>query len=338
MLVETAEQEFVVQAEAGERLDLALQPHLAELSRSAIQRLIDDGFVRVDGKKSRPGHRLRRGERVTWTRPEAASPSSVTAEEIPLDIVFEDADLIVLNKPRGLVVHPAPGHGGGTLVNAVLAHAGEELTGIGGEERPGIVHRLDKDTSGLMVVAKTEPAYHSLQAQIQARTAERRYVAVVRGSPRFERATVDAPIGRHVTDRTKMGVIRPGSAHTHRAARTDLRVLERFPGLALLEARLQTGRTHQIRVHCAYVHLPVVGDPLYGSRAAGRDPGLAPEVRAAIRKLEGQALHAYRLAFDHPGSGERVSFRSEPPADFRELLDALGSSWRADEELPWPDE
>ncbi|HEU4752931.1 MAG TPA: RluA family pseudouridine synthase, partial [Armatimonadota bacterium] len=253
------------------------------------------------------------------------------------DIVFEDEHLIVLDKPKGLVVHPAPGHAGGTLVNAVLAHAGEDLTGIGGVERPGIVHRLDKDTSGLMVVAKTEIAYHSLQQQIAERTAERRYVALVHGSARFERAAVDAPIGRHPTDRKKMAVIRPGSSHTHREARTDLRVLERFPGFTFLEARLQTGRTHQIRVHCAYIHLPVVGDATYGPRNPTRGVPLEPEVRTAIQRLQGQALHAYRLSFDHPVSGRRLQFLSQPSPDFQRLLQALGSRWTPVETDPWPE-
>jgi 23S rRNA pseudouridine1911/1915/1917 synthase len=265
------------------------------------------------------------------------APDRREPEARPQDVVYEDEHLLVIDKPKGLVVHPAPGHAGGTLVNAVLAHAGEDLTGIGGVERPGIVHRLDKDTSGLMVVAKTEPAYHSLQAQIAERTAERRYVAVVHGSARFERAAVDAPIGRHPTDRKKMGVIRPGSSHTHREARTDLRVLERFPGFTFLEARLQTGRTHQIRVHCAYIHLPVVGDATYGPKNPTRSPHLDPAVRAAMQALDGQALHAYRLSFDHPVTGERLQFLSPPSADLRRLLDALGSTWQPAEEDPWPD-
>jgi 23S rRNA pseudouridine1911/1915/1917 synthase len=248
-------------------------------------------------------------------------------------VVFEDDELLVINKPKGLVVHPAPGHQSGTLVNAVLAHAGEDLTGIGGVERPGIVHRLDKDTSGLMVVAKTERAYQSLQGQIQDRSAERRYLAVVAGSPRFERASVDAPIGRHPTDRKRMAVIRPGSAQTHREAHTDLRVLERFDGFALLEARLQTGRTHQIRVHCAYIQLPVVGDEVYGGKMSG-SKGKGP-VAEAIAALRGQALHAYRLAFAHPVTGERLRFLAPVPGDLGALLAALGSRWAPPEEDPW---
>ena len=242
---------------------------------------------------------------------------------------LEEADILVINKPKGLVVHPAPGHAGGTLVNAVLAHAGDELSGIGGEERPGIVHRLDRDTSGLILVAKTDTAHESLQRQIAGRTAERRYLALVRGTPKFERAEVDACIGRHPTDRKRMAVL-PSTAHPPpRPALTELTVLERFPGFALLEARLQTGRTHQIRVHCAYIGHPVIGDPVYGPRL--KDPHILPDVRRAIEALEGQALHAYRLAFDHPRSGERLTFTAPPPPDTQAFLNALGSRFAIDQ-------
>jgi 23S rRNA pseudouridine1911/1915/1917 synthase len=319
---------FTVEAEAGERLDRALGARLPDLTRSAIQRLIDEGHVRVDDRPVKSGHKLRPGERVSVVVP-PARPTEITPEPIPLDVVFEDADLLVINKPKGLVVHPAPGHAGGTLVNAVLAHAGEELSGIGGEERPGIVHRLDRDTSGLILVAKTDLAHESLQRQIAERTAERRYLTVVRGAPKFERAEVDAAIGRHPTDRKRMAVL-PKTAHpAPRPAQTELEVLDRFPGFALLEARLQTGRTHQIRVHCAYIGHPVVGDPIYGPRL--RDPHISPEVRRAIDRLEGQALHAYRLAFDHPRTGERLEFTVPPPPDTQAVLDALGSRFRVGE-------
>ncbi|MFN3652234.1 MAG: RluA family pseudouridine synthase [Armatimonadota bacterium] len=328
---------LVVDHQAGERLDRALQEELPELSRTAVQRLVQEGRVRVNGREERVGYKLRAGDRVEWTLPPPEPVESrMQPEEIPLDVVFEDDELLVIDKPKGLVVHPAAGHASGTLVNAVLAHAGDDLTGIGGVERPGIVHRLDRDTSGLIVVAKTEPAYRSLQRQIAERSAERRYVAVVRGQPRFEQATVDAPIGRHPGNRQKMAVIPPGSSHTHREAQTDLRVLDRFPGLALLEARLRTGRTHQIRVHCAYIHLPVVGDSTYGVSGLERAADLAPQVRAAIAALEGQALHAYRLSFDHPTTGERLQFVRPPAADMQSLLHALGSTWTPREDDPWP--
>lgn len=324
---------FTVETQAGERLDRALQAELPDLSRTAVQRLIEGGGARVGGKSARAGYKLRPGDVVEWDAPSPEpEPTTLAAEEIPLDVVFEDADILVLDKPVGLVVHPAPGHATGTLVNAVLAHAGDDLTGIGGVERPGLVHRLDKDTSGLMVVAKTELAYQSLQAQIAARTVERRYLALVRGGPRWGTATVDAPIGRHPTDRKRMAVIPPGSERTHREAQTDLTVLERFPGFTLLEARLHTGRTHQIRVHCAYIRLPVVGDATYGPNLAEREPGISLEVRAALAGLKGQALHAYRLAFDHPRTGERAAFLRLPRLDFAAALAALGATWQ-----PTPD-
>lgn len=338
-MMDTVEQQgqWVAIEEAGQRLDRALQAKLPNLSRTVVQRMIEDGHVFVNKKQVGSGHKLKPGERVTWTIPATEpAPDHHQPEDIPLDVVFEDADLLVINKPKGLVVHPAPGHLTGTLVNAVLGHSGDDLSGIGGVERPGIVHRLDKDTSGLMVVAKSDRAYQSLQGQIQSRSAERRYVALVRGGPRFERASVDAPIGRHPTDRKKMAVLAPGSNHTHRDARTDLRVLERFPGFTLLEARLQTGRTHQIRVHCAYIHLPVVGDETYGRGKLERSSPMPRPVRDAVDQLDGQALHAYRLAFDHPVTGERLSFLSPTSPDLQRVLTALGSEWQPDAEDPWP--
>jgi 23S rRNA pseudouridine1911/1915/1917 synthase len=318
---------FTVSSEAGERLDRALASWLPDMTRSAIQRLIDEGNARVEGRGVKSGHKLRPGERVDVVVPRPR-PTDLTPEPIPLDVVYEDEDVLVINKPKGLVVHPAPGHAHGTLVHAVLAHAGEELSGIGGEERPGIVHRLDRDTSGLILVAKTDPAHESLQRQIGARTVERRYLAVVRGAPKFERAEVDACIGRHPTDRKRMAVL-PSTAHPPpRPALTELQVLERFPGFALLEARLQTGRTHQIRVHCAYIGHPIVGDPLYGPRL--KDPHIPPAVRRAIEALEGQALHAYRLSFDHPRTGQRLTFTAPPPADTQAVLDAFGSRFQVE--------
>jgi 23S rRNA pseudouridine1911/1915/1917 synthase len=321
--------------ECGERLDRALQSHLPDLSRTALQKLIDEGAATVNGKPARSGQRLRAGDivrcEVTPPPPPASAPE---VEAIPLDIVYEDQDVLVVNKPRGLVVHPAPGHRSGTLVNAVLGHTGGELPSENEEAavfRHGIVHRLDKDTSGLMVVARSEPAMRSLQAQIAARSVERRYLALVWGNPRFESATVDAPIGRHPTDRKRMSVHAESSPHTHREARTDLTVLERFNGLTLLEARLHTGRTHQIRVHGAYIRLPIVGDETYGPRTPA-DTRLEPEIRDAVRGLEGQALHAHRLAFDHPATRERMTFQAAPPPDLRRVLNALGSTWSPSED------
>lgn len=315
---------------AGERLDLFVCSVLSDATRSEAQRLIqlpstEASGVRVNDRREKPGYRIRVGDVVRIGRP-APQESHVLAEEIPLAVIFEDADVLVIDKPRGMVVHPAPGSESGTLVNAVLAHS-DDLSGIGGETRPGIVHRLDKDTGGLLMVAKNDFAHRALQAQIQARTAERRYLALVWGVPGFAMATVEAPIGRHPADRKKMAVI-TDSHHTARAAQTDLFLREAFEGtFALLEAKLRTGRTHQIRVHCAYIHHPVVGDPLYdGERKVPGNAWTTPlrsRLEQAIASLHGQALHAYSLAFDHPRTGERLGFTVPLPEPLQQLLDLL---------------
>lgn len=319
----------VTGADAGQRLDRFVTGLLPGATRSEVQRLIDlpadapEG-VRVNARREKSGYRLRVGDVVTVLRP-VPRPTRLEPEAIPLNILYEDAHLLVVDKPRGMVVHPAPGAEHGTLVHAVLAHA-PDLSGVGGEIRPGIVHRLDRDTGGLIVVAKTDAAHRNLQAQIQARTAERRYLAVVWGVPGFQSATVDAPIGRHPVDRKKMAVI-TDPRHTARPGRTDLFVREAFAdGFALLEARLHTGRTHQIRVHCAYIQHPVVGDPIYGGLR--RLPAaIAPQRRTrlaqAIADLQGQALHAFRLAFDHPITGERLVFTSSLPDPVQRLVEVL---------------
>ena len=329
--------EATVDATGGPRLDVFLLDHLPGESRSTLQRWIESGHVQVNDRPARPGHRLSPGDRVAWSPPDTAGPvGAPEGEALPLNVVYEDDSLLVIDKPAGMVVHPSPGHAGGTIVNAVLAR-GEELSDLGGPDRPGIVHRLDRDTSGLMVVARSNEAHRALQQQIQERTAERRYVAVLLGCPRFEFARVDAPIGRHPRRRQRMTVLPPGSPHPHREAVTEIRVLEQFPGFSLVECRLGTGRTHQIRVHCAYIHFPVVGDPLYGAGLPGKGAPLAAEVRLALQGLRGQALHAYRLSFDHPATGRRMQFLAPPPADFEALLRALGSRWEAKEEDPWRD-
>jgi 23S rRNA pseudouridine1911/1915/1917 synthase len=230
-----------------------------------------------------------------------SAPPELIAREMPLAIVYEDDELLVLDKPQGLVVHPAAGHSDDTLVNALLAHTGQ-LSGINGVERPGIVHRLDKDTSGLMVVAKTDRAHRSLQWQIQTKTARRDYLAVVWGSPKSDAGTVDAPLGRHPVHRQKMAVVEWG-----RPARTHWRVRERLGNCSLVEFSLETGRTHQIRVHSAHIGYPIVGDPLYSGAGAPVH-------------LKGQALHAFRLAFDHPVFGERLAFEAPLPATMEKLL------------------
>jgi len=306
----------------GKRLDAYLASRVPEVSRSAFRRLIEEGCVTIDGSPARAAHKLRAGELISYSIP-PPRPTEILPEELPLDIVYEDDDLIVLNKPKGVVVHPAPGAEAGTLVNALLAHC-KGLSAVGGVERPGIVHRLDKDTSGLMVVAKNDSAHRSLQKQIQARTAERKYMALVWGNPRFDQAVVEAPIGRHPIDRKKMAVIE-SPAYRARAAATDFRVLERFGPFTLMEAKLRTGRTHQVRVHSAYAGHPVVGDPVYsGNRRLHSGPKeFILEVNRLIDALRGQALHAYYLSFEHPRTGERMEFTAPMPEEMEHLVTFL---------------
>lgn len=304
------------------RLDVFLAQRMPEMSRSHIQKLISKAYVLVDGVVVRAGHRVQPGEGISITIP-PPEPTDIVAEDIPLDVVFEDEQIIVINKPKGMTVHPAPGSRTGTLVNAVIAYS-DDLSGIGGVERPGIVHRLDKDTSGLLVVAKTDQAHASLQAQIQARTAERRYLALVWGATKFNEAVVDAPIGRHPTDRQKQSVIKDTNRYTAREAITHLKVMERFEGFTLLEAKLDTGRTHQIRVHCAFIGHPVVGDPVYGGAKRAVPSGYGKldqrDLSRLIDDLQGQALQAFSLSFDHPVTGKRLSFEALPSPDMDALL------------------
>ncbi|UFP94064.1 RluA family pseudouridine synthase [Gloeobacter morelensis] len=285
------------------RLDRWLAEQVADLSRARIQALIDQGLVLLNNRPCRPRDLVHPGDAVALTIPEP-EPLAVEARPIALAVVYEDEELIVIDKPRGLVVHPAPGHSDDTLVNALLAHC-RNLSGINGVLRPGIVHRLDKDTTGLLVVAKTDRAHQHLQAQIQAKTARRDYLAVVAGAPAETTGTIDAPIGRHPVHRQKMAIHPKG-----RPAQTHWRVLERLGNFTLVQFSLQTGRTHQIRVHCLHKGWPIAGDPLYGS------------VKVPVT-LNGQALHAFRLDFDHPLTGERLTFESPMPAEMVKLLDAL---------------
>lgn len=307
---------------AGQRLDAFISANLPDLSRSAVGRLIDEGRVTVSGDVVKPSYKVKSGDEIVVEVPPPA-PTDIQAEEIPLDIIYQDSDIIVINKPRGMTTHPAPGSPEGTLVNALLA-AVTDLSGVGGVERPGIVHRLDKDTSGLIVVAKNDAAHVSLQDQIQKRTAGRKYIALVWGDTRFEKAVVDAPIGRHMTDRKKMAVI-TGEGQS-RTAVTDLTLIERLGGFTLLEAALRTGRTHQIRVHCTYIGHPVVGDPTYGSKRQlpGRFTTLAKmEFNKLVEAVGGQALHAYKLSFDHPRTGEHMEFDASIPPTMQALIDWL---------------
>jgi 23S rRNA pseudouridine1911/1915/1917 synthase len=291
-------------ASAGARLDRWLSERLTDLSRARLQSLIRGGLVRVDGAASKAAHRLRGGERVEIEVPPPAD-ETLTPEPVPLSIVYEDPHVLVVDKPAGMVVHPGAGRSGGTLAAAILAHA-PTTAGVGGPRRPGIVHRLDKDTSGLLVVAKTPQAYDDLVEQLAARTVTRRYLAVVHGRVRANEAVVDAPIGRHPTDRVKMA-IRP--AGRGKRAVTRYRVLERFADFTLLEVRLETGRTHQIRVHLASLGHPVVGDSVYGK----------PRTRSPI-PLDGYALHATGLAFVHPAFRKMIECATPIPARIERLL------------------
>ena len=300
----------VTSEDLGVRLDVFLTARFPELSRARVQSLVSAGDATVNGATVKPSYKVEPGDDVTLVVPPPA-PSHMVAQEIPLSVVYEDGDLLVIDKPRGMTTHPAPGSPDNTLVNALLAHC-SDLSGIGGEERPGIVHRLDKDTTGLLVVAKNDLAHRALQAQIQSREARRRYMALVWGSPRFEEAEIDAPVGRHPQDRVKMAVL-PGAG---REARTDVFVRERLGPLTLLECRLQTGRTHQIRVHCQFAGHPVAGDSVYGGRRKSGDTRLD----AALEKLPAQALHAFSLAFNHPRTGEPLAFEAPLPPEMEAIL------------------
>ena len=312
-----ARRSFVVGAEdAGVRLDRFLQARAPDLSRTRLQALIATGRVHVAGGQPKASHRLRAGARVTIEVP-PPEPVSLTAEAIPLDVVYEDAELLVVNKPTGLVVHPGAGHRTGTLVHALLAHCGPALSGIGGVRRPGIVHRLDRGTSGLLVVAKTDRAHVGLTRQLKARTVERRYLALAHGRLPHAAGVVETAIGRDPRDRLRMAV-RPAGAG--RPAVTRYRVLERFArpaALTLLEATLGTGRTHQIRVHLAHLGTPVLGDRTY--RRRGTAPA-DPELAARVAALGGQALHAAVLGFTHPTTGAVHRFEAPPPPALAALL------------------
>ncbi len=292
---------FVDAAHEGSRLDAFLAAHLRAHSRSRIKALIEAGHVTVERAAARPALHVRRGQRIEVVVP-PPPPAGVTPEAIPLDVVYEDDHLLVINKPPGLTVHPGAGRPSGTLVNAILARV-PGLTGVGGAQRPGIVHRLDKDTSGLLVVAKTPQAYLALQSQVASRQVGRTYLALVSGALPHHEGTIDAPIGRHPRHRTRMAVVPRG-----REAITRYRVAERFARHTLVEVQLVTGRTHQIRVHFAHLGHPVAGDPVY----AGRPDDLG---------VGRQALHAFRLRFTHPVSGREMAFEVPLPADLLAAVD-----------------
>lgn len=291
--------------DTGTRLDAWLAGQLPDVTRSAAARLCEEGRVTAAGKPLAKNYRLGGGEAVSVALPDP-EPVDVAPQDIPLDVVYEDSDVIVVNKPKGLVVHPAPGHPDGTLVNALLHHCGDSLSGIGGELRPGIVHRIDRDTSGLIIAAKNDAAHQKLSAQLQDHTLARIYRCIVIGNLREDSGTVDAPIGRHPVDRKRMAV----EPRTGRPAVTHWSVLARYRGFTHVECRLETGRTHQIRVHLSSIGHPLLGDTVYGSRKPW--PGLA-----------GQCLHARRLKFIHPSTGRPVELECPLPDWFQAVLRKL---------------
>ena len=288
--------------QAGRRADVWLSEAVDGLTRSAAARLLEEGLATCGGKPLAKSARLTGNETVEVLLPEP-EPVDLIPQDIPLDVVYEDGDVIVVNKPKGLVVHPAPGHPDGTLVNALLFHCGSSLSGVGGALRPGIVHRIDRDTSGLIIAAKNDFAHQALAAQLQDHSLARTYECIAAGGFREDRVTVDAPIGRHPADRKKMAVIPTG-----RPAVTHWEVLARFPGFTHLRCRLETGRTHQIRVHLAYLGRPILGDPVYGKPAPG---------------LQGQCLHAAGLRFVHPRTGKTVELSCPLPEEFQTQLQRL---------------
>jgi 23S rRNA pseudouridine1911/1915/1917 synthase len=320
--------------DAGARLDKVLSAALVGVTRSRIQALVRGGQVTLDGRTVRePGRRVKPGERYELVLPEP-EPSLPEPENIPLTIVYEDRHLIVVDKPAGLVVHPAAGHASGTLVNALLAHCGDSLSGIGGVRRPGIVHRLDKDTSGLLVVAKTDAAHQGLAEQFAAHgrdgRLERRYLAFVWGVPARPAGAIEAPLARGLRSRTKMAVARSGRG---RRAVTHYRIKESYEAdgralASLLVLELETGRTHQIRVHMAHLGHPVLGDPVYASGFSASARRLSPSARSAVENLRRQALHAAEIGFVHPVTGKRLSFTSALPPDLEAVHRALGASRR----------
>ncbi|MGX8793333.1 RluA family pseudouridine synthase [Oceanobacillus sp. M60] len=298
----TVNQHTVTETEHKKRVDKILADVLHEYSRSQIQGWIEEGNVKLNGEAVKANQKCQTGESLTWEIPET-KPLVLEPENIPLDIVYEDEDLLVVNKAKGMVVHPSAGHHTGTLVHALLYHC-TDLSGINGVERPGIVHRLDMDTSGLLVAAKNDYAHQYLSEQLQEKTLKRTYEAIVHGEIGHETGLIDAPIGRDPKDRQKMGIVENG-----KQAVTHFRVLERFPDYTHVECQLETGRTHQIRVHMQYIGFPIVGDPKYGQRKS--------------LDVQGQALHAKQIAFIHPRTEQQMEFEAAPPAVFMEALDQI---------------
>ncbi|MBR6522073.1 MAG: RluA family pseudouridine synthase [Oscillospiraceae bacterium] len=292
--------------DAGARLDSFLAKSMENTSRSAAQQLIDDGRVTLRGKSVKSSYKVAENDEFSVDVPETVEDAGLEAQDIPLDVIYEDADLIVVNKPKGLVVHPAPGHADGTLVNALMYHCGDSLSGVGGELRPGIVHRIDMETSGLLIAAKNDFSHRHLSNQLKDRSLSRVYETIVRGNIKDESGTIDAPIGRHPTDRKRMAVTQRNS----RNAVTHYEVITRYDGYTHLRCKLETGRTHQIRVHLAHIGHPVLGDMVYGMKK--------PELG-----LDSQCLHARRIKFIHPRTGEKVELESSLPEYFTTVLEKL---------------
>ena len=303
-------------AQAGIRLDSLVATEIDHCSRSFAATLIRQGSITIDGSAKKPGYPVKAGETVSGKVAPPEAPPTFLPEDIPLQILYEDAELLVVNKTPGMVVHPAPGHRRGTLVNALMHHC-PDLTGISGSLRPGIVHRLDKDTSGALVVAKNSRSMHHLAAQFKSREVRKRYLALVYGIPTAKTGTVDLPIGRHFVDRKKMSV----NTRTPRPALTHWIVKEAFPGACLLELDIRTGRTHQIRVHCLSMGHPVIGDPVYGNRGAMKRLAAASvEMSRAVMELDRQMLHAWRIVFNHPMTGARLKVEAPAPEDLRVVM------------------
>lgn len=310
------------ESDAGRRLDSAVALHISNCSRSLAADLIATQRILVDGQPRKPGYRVKSGDSIQGRIP-APAKVDFEPEPIPIDIIYQDAQIAVVNKPPGLVVHPAPGHTGGTLVNALLYHC-PDLGAIGGEIRPGIVHRLDKDTSGTMVIAKNSAAHEELSRQFKSREVEKKYLTLVYGELPSDAGTIQLPIGRHPRDRKRMST----TTRKGRDAETLWKVRERFDGITLLELNLKTGRTHQIRVHCATIGYPVVGDPVYRPRKLfanlnNRLPKLSPPVVSVLKSISRQMLHAWQLGFSHPTEKKFLTFESRLPPDMTGLLDFL---------------
>ncbi len=316
--MDSHQQLFFPEDRPAERLDTFLSECLTDISRSQLKKLIDSGLITLNGEPTKASTKLKGGESIQVSLPEP-EPTKALPEDIPLHILYEDHDLIVIDKPAGMVVHPAAGHSQGTLVNALLYHC-NDLAGIGGELRPGIVHRIDKDTSGVIVVTKNDQSHQHLADQFKDHSINRRYLALVHGDPGRNSGKIDQPIGRHPTQRKKMS----GKARNGKRAVTHWKTLKQYNvnRLSLIELQLETGRTHQIRVHFAEINCPLVADPLYGNRS--RATALKDmELRRLIDQLPGQALHAQKLGFIHPTSGKYLEFFSEIPETLSDIITYL---------------